>query len=60
MNLHPKRVAVTGGYHGMHLTLELYKKSGKDAFEVIGLDDEYREGDLCWLETPVNPTGEAR
>lgn len=27
---------------------------------VIDLDDEYQEGDLAWVETPLNPTGEAR
>jgi cystathionine gamma-synthase len=28
--------------------------------QTIDLDDEYQPGDLCWLETPVNPSGEAR
>lgn len=28
--------------------------------ELIDLDAEYKPGDLCWLETPVNPLGEAR
>ena len=27
---------------------------------MIDLDDEYQEGDLAWVETPLNPTGEAR
>ncbi|KAF9233597.1 hypothetical protein BU15DRAFT_79948 [Melanogaster broomeanus] len=27
---------------------------------IISLDNEYQEGDLCWLETPLNPTGESR
>lgn len=27
---------------------------------LIDLDDNYPEGTLCWLETPVNPTGESR
>lgn len=60
VNLKPKRVAIGEGYHGVHMTLDVYKKSGKGNFEVIGLDDEYREGDVCWLETPLNPTGESR
>lgn len=28
--------------------------------EVIDLDDEYREGDIVWFESPMNPTGEVR
>ncbi|KAA1466212.1 cystathionine gamma-synthase [Dentipellis sp. KUC8613] len=56
--LQPKRIAITGGYHGVHLVIEIYKK-GRD-LEVIGIDDEYKPGDICWLETPLNPTGEAR
>ena len=60
MHLKPKRVAITGGYHGVHLTLDVYKKSSKEPVEVIGIDDEFKPGDICWLETPLNPTGEAR
>ncbi|TFY83826.1 hypothetical protein EWM64_g191 [Hericium alpestre] len=56
--LRPKRIAITGGYHGVHLGIEIYGK-GRNV-EVIGIDDEFKEGDLCWLETPLNPTGEAR
>ena len=28
--------------------------------ELIDLDDEYREGDIVWFESPLNPTGEVR
>ncbi|KAF7983441.1 hypothetical protein HWV62_21704 [Athelia sp. TMB] len=35
-----------------------------DNVKVIALDDDYPTGDgnrvLCWLETPLNPTGESR
>jgi len=27
---------------------------------VVDLDVDFRPGDLCWLETPLNPTGESR
>ena len=27
---------------------------------MIDLEDEFQPGDLCWLETLVNPTGESR
>lgn len=56
----PKRIAITGGYHGCHMSLEVYQLSKDQGIEVIGLDDEFKAGDLCWLETPLNPTGEAR
>ena len=60
MHFNPKRIAITGGYHGVHGTIEVYKKARQGDLKVIGLDDEYQEGDLCWLETPLNPTGESR
>lgn len=56
----PKRVAISDGYHGCHATIAVYKKTKGVDLEVIGLDDEFRPGDVCWLETPVNPTGESR
>ena len=28
--------------------------------KLVGLDDDYPSGTLCWLETPVNPYGEVR
>ena len=55
----PKRIAITGGYHGCHMTIEVFKKSRPDV-ELIGLDDPYKPGDLCWLETPLNPLGDSR
>ena len=60
MHTKPKRVAITGGYHGVHATIEVYKRAKDVQLDVIDLDDEYKPGDLCWLETPLNPTGEAR
>lgn len=56
----PKRVAITGGYHGFHATIEVYKKACGADMPIIGIDDEFEAGDLCWLETPLNPTGESR
>ena len=52
----PCRVATTG----CHVALSVYTR-GRDAeVQVIDLDDEYQPGDMCWLETPPNPTREAR
>ncbi len=42
------------------MTIDVYKRSRTADIEIIGIDDEYKPGDLCWLETPLNPTGEAR
>ncbi|KAG6855102.1 hypothetical protein C0991_006031 [Blastosporella zonata] len=56
----PKRIAIRGGYHGCHATIATYKKAKDADLQVIDLDEEYQPGDLCWLETPLNPTGEAR
>ena len=57
---HPKRIAISGGYHGVHSSIKLYQKTRGSEIPLIDLDDEYQEGDLCWVETPVNPTGESR
>ncbi|KAF8631531.1 hypothetical protein AX15_002289 [Amanita polypyramis BW_CC] len=56
----PKRVAVRDGYLGSQMSMEAYGKSTGLGLTLIDLDDEYQPGDLCWLETPVNPTGESR
>ncbi|KAI0650648.1 cystathionine gamma-synthase [Trametes meyenii] len=56
----PKRVAITAGYHGCHATIDVYKRSRNAELPIIGIDDDFQPGDLCWLETPLNPTGEAR
>jgi cystathionine gamma-synthase len=56
----PKRVAVGRGYPGSPATIDVFRKGKGSQFEMIDLDDEYRPGDLCLLETPVNPTGDSR
>jgi len=57
--LQPKRIAITGGYHGCHMVIEVFKRTRPD-IPVIGIDDEFQPGDICWVETPLNPTGESR
>jgi len=37
-----------------------FKKIPGNNLQVIDIDDEFQEGDLCWLETPLNPTGVSR
>lgn len=56
----PKRVAISGGYMGCHGAIRIYLRGRSENTPIIDLDDEYQEGDLCWLETPVNPTGVSR
>lgn len=58
--LKPKRVAIAGGYFGCHASIQVYSKGRDTPLEIIDLDDEYQPGDICWLETPLNPTGESR
>ncbi|CAE6412018.1 unnamed protein product [Rhizoctonia solani] len=59
VHLNPKRLAIRDGYHGVHVSIDVYKKA-KPELELIDIDDDFRPGDVCWVETPLNPTGEAR
>ncbi|WFD31691.1 cystathionine gamma-synthase [Malassezia sp. CBS 17886] len=71
--LMPATIAIRKGYFGVHEVVSLYSR-GRDV-KVIDLDDEYPSSQgppvadgskyhtgatLVWLETPLNPTGEAR
>lgn len=58
--LQPKRIAIRGGYHGCHATIDVFKKTRGADVALIDIDDEYKPGDICWLETPVNPYGDSR
>ncbi|CAE6498763.1 unnamed protein product [Rhizoctonia solani] len=58
-HLNPKRLAIRDGYHGVHVSIEVYKKTHPD-LELVDVDDDFKPGDICWVETPLNPTGEAR
>ncbi|KAH7323298.1 cystathionine gamma-synthase [Rhizoctonia solani] len=58
-HLNPKRLAIKDGYHGVHVSIDVYKKTHPE-LELIDPDDEFKQGDICWIETPLNPTGEAR
>ncbi|KAH8552179.1 cystathionine gamma-synthase [Umbelopsis sp. PMI_123] len=56
LHIRPERIAIRGGYHGTHGFIEVYKRH-RD-IPVIDIDDELKKGDLLWLESPLNPTGE--
>ncbi|KAL2153925.1 hypothetical protein VTH82DRAFT_2601 [Thermothelomyces myriococcoides] len=62
--LNPRRVAIGGGYHGCHGVLRiLHKLNGLERLELEdeeGLAEKLRPGDVIHVETPLNPTGEAR
>jgi cystathionine beta-lyase/cystathionine gamma-synthase len=59
--LRPKRVAITGGYHGAHAVLALHARlTGLQAVPLSAAAQEIHTGDVIHVETPVNPTGEAR
>ncbi|KAF2032763.1 PLP-dependent transferase [Setomelanomma holmii] len=62
VNLVPKVIAISGGYHGCHGVINLHKKI--HGVKTVDLHDESTwgnlgKGDLVHLETPLNPTGEA-
>ncbi|KAI1382334.1 PLP-dependent transferase [Hypoxylon crocopeplum] len=61
--LNPKRIAIGGGYHGCHGVVKLMSKlTGLEAVDLEdpNLDALLAPGDLVHVETPLNPTGEAR
>ncbi|KAI5918496.1 cystathionine beta-lyase [Camillea tinctor] len=59
--LNPKRIAIGGGYHGCHGVIKVLSKlTGLQAVDLDCADTELAPGDVIHVETPVNPTGEAR
>ncbi|WFD43982.1 cystathionine gamma-synthase [Malassezia psittaci] len=70
--VNPSVIALRRGYFGVHEVFKIYSRNRDVSF--IDLDDEYPEiegkldsssglrqgGLLVWVETPLNPTGEAR
>ncbi|KAK9776940.1 putative Pyridoxal phosphate-dependent transferase [Seiridium cardinale] len=59
--LNPKRIAIGGGYHGCHGVIKLLSKlTGLQMLDLDCPDSELQKGDVIHVETPLNPTGEAR
>lgn len=61
--LNPRRVAISGGYHGCHGVIALVSKlTGLEKLDLENESDlnKLQNGDLIHVETPLNPTGEAR
>lgn len=61
VHLNPKRVSICGGYHGCHGILDIMTRL--NGLKKLPLDcdiSELEAGDVIHVETPLNPTGEAR
>ena len=59
--LNPRRVAIGAGYHGCHGVISLLGRlTGLQAVDLDCADEELGPGDVLHVETPLNPTGEAR
>lgn len=61
--LNPKRVAIGGGYHGCHGVIQVLSKlTGLQTVDLLDpdFDAALQPGDVVHVETPLNPTGEAR
>jgi len=61
VHLNPRRVAIGEGYHGCHGVLKILTRL--TGLEVLPLDcpaSDLGPGDVIHVETPLNPTGEAR
>ncbi|KAL6358355.1 hypothetical protein LRP88_08540 [Fusarium phalaenopsidis] len=56
----PKRIFIGEGYHGVHRSIKLQRRVTR--VEKLTLEDldQLGRGDLLHIETPLNPTGEAR
>ncbi|KAM0483103.1 hypothetical protein ACHAPX_002548 [Trichoderma viride] len=60
-HLNPKKVAIGDGYHGCHGVLKIFGRL--TGLKKLPLDCDLSElgpGDVIHVETPLNPTGEAR
>ena len=61
VHLNPRRVAIGAGYHGCHGVLALLGRlTGLRVVDLDCADEELGPGDVVHVETPLNPTGEAR
>ena len=59
--LRPRCVSIGAGYHGSRAVLGLHEKlTGLKVLPLECAAEEIGEGDVIHLETPVNPSGEAR
>ncbi|KAJ5659859.1 hypothetical protein N7507_006310 [Penicillium longicatenatum] len=58
--INPKKIFIGDGYHGCHGVLDIIQRlSGIGKLELTDVD-QAGPGDIIHVETPLNPTGEAR
>ncbi|KAJ5109896.1 hypothetical protein N7532_002541 [Penicillium argentinense] len=58
--INPKRVFIGDGYHGCHGVLDIVKRlTNVEKLELTDIE-QAGHGDVIHVETPLNPTGEAR
>lgn len=61
VRLNPRRIAIGGGYHGCHGVIKVLSRlSGLQQLPLDCDPSELQPGDVVHVETPLNPTGEAR
>ncbi|KAF4990033.1 hypothetical protein FGRMN_8734 [Fusarium graminum] len=61
VHMNPKRIAIGDGYHGCHGVISILTRL--TGLKVLPLDcavEDLEPGDVIHVETPLNPTGEAR
>ena len=62
--LRPRRVFISEAYHGVHAQLAILRRiTGPGVFQELPLSEAAAQcgpGDVIHIETPMNPTGEAR
>lgn len=58
--INPKKIFIGDGYHGCHGVLDIIQRlSGIQKLDLTDVD-QAGPGDIIHVETPLNPTGEAR
>lgn len=60
VHFNPSRVFISHGYHGCHGVLGLVQRHGVEVHDLLEIEAKAEKGDLIHVETPLNPTGEAR
>ncbi|KAI0391122.1 PLP-dependent transferase [Xylariaceae sp. FL0594] len=59
--VNPRRIAIGDGYHGCHGVIRVFSRlTGLEQVDLDCDDSELGPGDLIHVETPLNPSGEAR
>ncbi|ODA78797.1 hypothetical protein RJ55_06181 [Drechmeria coniospora] len=61
VRINPRRIAIGDGYHGCHGVIDLLSRlTGLERLPLDCDESALRAGDVVHVETPLNPTGEAR